>query len=470
MLVRSNVAPTAPQNRATVQFSHNPQDPTVMADSVMLVSGVNNGPSTDRVQLKGTLSPNSNGNFVFDRETQPRQWVAANAFSSVANTVSTFEKALGQPIRWAFGGQRLGVTPDNGKDFNAYYSRNDKGLFFFHDTDPKTQSTVYSGASGEVAGHEAGHAILDAVRPGYLQSWSPDPGGFHESFGDVLALFIALKNDAVLDKVVQQTRGDLSRPNVAAALGEELGSAINHVSGKNVTGGNWTRNALNRFTWKDPKSLPESGGPDTLTAQAHNYSRLWTGAFYDVVKGITDDNMRQGMTPKEALRAAADEGLAMYGRVFRTTAPEGDFTYRDMARAFIAAEDQGNRGKRSDLLRQVFTDRRILPQGSLDDEAPPQGTRTVATTLEGPQFGKFQGARVETLVSGATASLDGDGEAEAKLQDDLARLIKNGEIKWTEPNQVVTTKDLFDDHGHPYTGVVRWTDGQMSIERVKIVG
>lgn len=469
MLVRSLVAPPSTQNRASVQFSHNPQDPSVMADSVMLVSGVNNGPSTDRVQLKGTLSPNSNGNFVFERETQPRQWVAANAFSSVASTVSTFEKALGQPIRWAFGGQRLSVTPDAGKDLNAYYSRNDKGLFFFHETDPKTQATVFSGGSGEVAGHEAGHAILDAVRPGYLQAWSPDPAGFHESFGDVLALCMALKNDAVLDKVVQQTRGDLSRPNVAAALGEQLGSAINNTTGKNVTGGNWTRNAINKFTWKDPKSLPESGGPDTLTAQAHNFSRLWTGAFYDVMKGMTDENMRAGMTPKEALRAAADEGLAMYGRVLRSTAPEGDFTYRDMARAFIAAEDR-NGGKNSDLLRQVFTDRRILSPGSLDEESLPQGTRTVSTVLEGPQFGRFQGARVENLVSGAVASLDGDGEAEAKLQDDLARLIKAGEIKWTEPNQAVATKDLFDDHGHPYKGVVRWSDGQMSIERVTIAG
>ena len=64
----------------------------------------------------------------------------------------------------------------------------------------------------------------------------------------------------------------------------------------------------------------------------------------------------------------------------------------------------------------------------------------------------------------------GDPLETEKLNQQLARLIKSGDIKMTEPNEVVTTKDLFKPNREPYKGVVRWLDGQMTIERVKIVG
>jgi len=38
----------------------------------------------------------------------------------------------------------------------------------------------------------------------------------------------------------------------------------------------------------------------------------------------------------------------------------------------------------------------------------------------------------------------------------------------TEPNQVVTPRDLFKPDGEPYIGVVRWQDGKMKLERVPI--
>jgi hypothetical protein len=59
------------------------------------------------------------------------------------------------------------------------------------------------------------------------------------------------------------------------------------------------------------------------------------------------------------------------------------------------------------------------------------------------------------------------GEAN-KLQDQTARLVKMGEIKYTAPGQVVTTADLIKPDGSPYTGVVRYKDGQMTIERVDL--
>ena len=424
--------------------------------------------STERVRLKTGLEPGSDGRYVYSQED--RRFYAANSFAAAVQALEVFQEAYGEPIRWATGKAQLEVTPDAGENLNAYYSRWEGGLFFFHSTDPKTSETVYSGGSGEVVAHELGHAILDALRPGYFSTWSADPGAFHEAFGDVLALLVSLKNEAVLERVVEQTGGDLSRPNLAAALGEQLGQTINHTSGHNSTGGDYTRNAINEFTWQDPDTLPGSAPPDQLSSEVHSYSRLWTGAFYDVIKGIAAEKLASGVSARQALAETADEGLAMLARQMRH-APDGDFTYKDMALALLKSESEGNQGRHSELIRRAFTARKILPEelGLLPPEPPARGSYEVHHVLDHPALGPLQGARISTLLSGQPelGLLDDDRERN-RLQRDIVRLWERGDILMTEPNQVVRPEHLFRPDGEAYLGVVRWVDGSMRLERVPI--
>ncbi|MCW5865691.1 MAG: hypothetical protein KIS61_00375 [Candidatus Eremiobacteraeota bacterium] len=461
-------SPPRAVSSAPVEFSYNPQDQLVMSPGTLKLSGLGADLSSEKVALKEPLEP-VNGKFVYE-PSDPR-FHAANAFAAVNRTLDVFSEAYGQPIQWATGRDKLSITPNNGNDFNAYYSRDDGGLFFFEGIDPKTKKSTFSADSGEVVGHEAGHAILDAIRPGYFSAWSLDPGAFHESFGDVLAMLTSLKDDRVLAKVVEQTGGDLRRQNSVAALGEELGVAINSAVGKNVTGGDYTRNAINQFTWKDPSKLPSSAPPDQLARQVHSFSRLWTGAFYDVFTGMVQEKLDQGLQPAAALSSAADEGLKMYARMMKAS-PEGDFTFKDMANALLKSENEGNQGKYSALIENRFSGRGILPQSNFADdehETTGPGTRLYSTSLDGPQFGMFQGAKVESLLSGSgQAGLRADEGPALRLKERMQELIAEGEIKYTEPNQAISAKDLFRPDGRPYTGVVRWLDGQMQIERVRI--
>ncbi|GMU51141.1 MAG: hypothetical protein AMXMBFR33_02870 [Candidatus Xenobia bacterium] len=468
--------PAPPPPSGDVEFSYNPQDRSVLDAGTVVIGGVGAGPTVEKAKLNGA-NPAKDGKYVFAPGEQG--FVGALAFSSVARTIKIFEEALGEPIRWAFNGTQLRINADAGRDLNAFYSRQGKSLNFFHETDPVTRQVVYSGGSGEVAAHEAGHAILDGLRPGYLGAWSPDPGGFHESFGDVLAMLVCLQDDRCLQRVVEQTGGDLSIPNMASHLGEELGTAINNTTGKNVTGGNYTRTAINSFVWQDPSTLPEKGGPDQLGRAVHSYSRLWTGSFYDVLKGMVNSNREQGMEPFQAIRAASTEALKLYGGLMKT-APRGDHTYRDMARALVAADRQYNNGARSELITRVFTDRRIL-NGREDAETPSfaqadarvyqseeESTRPQRVLLQGPEFRQFDGAVVDNLVD-KSASMFQEAESADRVKDSLKHLIAAGRILYTDPGKPVSEKDLFDPHGQPYTGVVRWENGQMVIERVKIL-
>lgn len=438
-----------------------------MEPGTVTVANVRTDGSTDKFVQDAPLPKNKDGNYVYDKND--KSFHGANAFAAANHTLGIFEKAQGSPIKWART-DRLTVHGDEGQDLNAYYDG--KGLHFFHY--PIEGKNVFSGDSGEVVGHETGHAILDALRPSYLNLWSTEPGAFHEAFGDVVALLTSLKDERTLDLVMKQTGGNLKNANAIAALGEELGVAINKVSGGNATGGDYTRNAINNFTYADPRTLPDDGGPDKLHPEIHDFSRLWTGAFYDIFSGMVEANKADGLDAKAAISKAADDGLKMYADMFKPGyAPSGDFKYKDMAKAMVKSENDNNQGKWTGLISKVMSDRKILPasEGIQAEslEILPAGTHQISTTLNGDRFGQFAGARVETTASGELATMAQDDESAKNLQNDLARLITAGQIKMTEPNQVVSQKDLFKADGTPYTGVVRWDNGEMTIERVHIV-
>ena len=432
------------------------------------------GPAVDKARLNEALEPSGDGQFIFEQGTPG--FHAANAFSAVARTIKFFEEGTGMDISWSFKKPQLDVNPDAGEMLNAYYQRGEGSVNFFHSTDPKTNLVVHSGDSGEVVSHEAGHAILDAFRPAYLMNWRADCGAFHESFGDMLALLMSTQDEKTLAKVVEQTGGDMTKPNVSANLGEELGITINNTSGKNRTGGDYTRTAINSLKWADPKSLesnPED--PNQLGSEVHNFSRLWTGAFYDVFTGLVNENRSAGMEPAQAIREAGAEGLRMLGRLVKGS-PRFDFTFKDMAKAFVASDRDGNGGKHVDLITQAYKNRDILPADFTAADAPPApASRSLTQEAAAVQkdlvpllgnFGNFSGAMVEVPRDTDAPRFAAD---DAGVRDDMKHLIQNGRILYTEPHQRLTDKDLFDKNGQPYIGVLRWKDGQPVIERNSVV-
>jgi hypothetical protein len=483
-----------------ISISYNSQDDVVFGAQPTTLHNVttDGGLATDKAKLNANLTPNADGAYVYDSADQAN-YTSALSFSAAAKTIDTFSQAMGAPISWAFDGAQLGVNPDAGEDFNAYYARDEKSINFFHGADPVTNQTVMSGASGEVVSHETGHAILDGLRPAYFSSWTPDVGAFHESFGDMMGICMSFQDDRTRALVAQQTAGDLSKENAIAQTGEQLGVAINDYVGQNATGGPWVRDAINNFKWADPNTLPWNGPPDQLSSEVHSFSRLWTGAFYDIVSGIQARNMAAGMDADCALKCTGDEALKMLANSMKE-APQADFTYRDMANAWISADQKYNNGANADLLTKVFTDRGILggdapapaptpdPQPPTDPSEPDGGdggshlftmtgegfkpmddvTRKVFVRLSGPEFGMFQGARVETLVD-KDGSLGKDAEVAGRVKNNVSKAIAEGRIRYNDPNyKMKLPQDLFDSKGRPYLGVTRWENGQMIIERSKV--
>jgi len=482
----SPVRRETPQREATGEnFNFNPQDRFVFPSETVSLPNVSMGelgPANDRLMLREKLEKGPEG-YVY-AEGDARQ-NSSLAFANAATTIQAFLEVFPEEVKWAFSYDKLLIRPNCGKDLNANYKRESGTLNFYQDHDPVRNANVHSGASADIVAHEVGHALLDAIRPEYMNSWGPEPAAFHESFGDMMSIHMALRNPRVVQQAIQETGGDLSKPNLVAHLAEELGTAINNQAGKNATGGNYLRDANNTFKYLDPSKLPtEKGSPSELGWGKHSLSRVWTGAHFDLLKAMVSERLASGDSPEKALKDSNDELFKMLANMLRES-PRGKFGFKDMAVAFIQSDKLYNQGKRADLIQKIFTARDILPAdlpaellekdvearrsaatGRLFQSEPAPPYEQVAVTL-GPELGQFAGAQVEVPVSPQEGLFKSE-HLQSSTERDLARLIKAGKIRYNDPTYRMKPEDYRNPQGEIYQGAVVWENGQMKIERLHI--
>ncbi|RZK61595.1 MAG: hypothetical protein EOO59_04665, partial [Hymenobacter sp.] len=213
-----------------------------------------------------------------------RYWVAAEALRRAAD----FWSAAGcQGWEASSIGKILKVKLDAGTQLNAYYSREDGGLSFYHFTvtdpaHPGHMQTVYFGESPDILAHELGHAVLDAVRPDLWNQTTAEYTAFHESFGDMSAVLTALQVREVRVAVVAETQGQLWRNSLVSRLAEEIGGAMRQVYPQ-YADADCLRNVSLRWVYHDPTELSADGPNTILTSEPHNFSRVFTGAFYQAL-------------------------------------------------------------------------------------------------------------------------------------------------------------------------------------------
>lgn len=283
---------------------------------------------------------------------------AACCYVTLTNAINLVNSFLSKPVeRWA-ATQNLFVQPRAGKQLNAFYDR--QALRFFYASDPVTKSLVYTANSFDVVAHEAGHAILDALRPDLFNVQALEIWAFHEAFGDIHAIMNMLQHDVVIDAVLAETGGDLRKEHVATKLAEEMGTALFHMTGGRM--GNRIgvlRNAFNNFRYLPPERLPRNGLDTQLTGEPHNFSRVFTGAWYDILVGMYE-SLKKTFSPKEALINARNTLCLYTFRAIRFAASTIRF-YDSVARAMLVV-DKANKYQFNQVMNQAFLSRGILRQ------------------------------------------------------------------------------------------------------------
>ncbi len=312
----------------------------------------------------------------FEARLESPQFHQINAWAVAQLTLEMYEhpQALGRRIPWAFPGNRLLILPHAGYWENALYDRKTRTLQFFYFQGQEKR--IYTALSHDIISHETGHAILDGIRPLYNEVSSPDTAGFHEFIGDATAILAAFTHNAYLQAVIQEARGDLRKDTIVATLADEFGTELYGAAGRY-----FLRNAINNKTMTQVED----------TWEAHAYSEVLTGAFYEILIGLYEKQREeeQRRARREGHRPSRVRALWLAVRHMKRLAlraldycPPADISYLDYGRALLRADKLAYPvdmlGYR-DIVQRVFRRRRIAATNE-DLEPEPTPPRSAFQT------------------------------------------------------------------------------------------
>lgn len=328
-------------------FEHLLNDPTTPALKVLapVPGSVTVHPHVNVIGLK-------NGPLVQEDAIRVQ---AASVFTSIAFTMSWVQK-IRTFDRWV-GGESLTVVPRAGRDFNAYYDR--WGIHFYYDLHPVTRKVVFTADSSEAVDHELGHALLDVFCPQVWDMNDVESQGFKEAFGDIISMTSSLHRNPIVEHALAETGGNLRRSNVVSRIAEEVGNAIYYKEPNSGRPRNCLRDAVEVFVYQHPDTLLQHTRFNQLSREPHNFSRVFSGAWYELFVEIFEHHRTQ-TSEADAIHQSRDY-LAKLTLLALKRLEHKPPMYASMARAMIDTDAQefGSRGR--PFIRRVFTKRNILP-------------------------------------------------------------------------------------------------------------
>ena len=343
-----------------------PQDPFVGEPEIRELTQEDAQPGlhNKRIRIRdsnyATAQPDEDNNYLYWTDTP--EFNQVNAFYYATLTLKMCEKFAHRSIPWAFRSPQLNVDPHVAYGMNAVYDEQNRKLGFY--TFDYNGHKINTAQSADVVSHETAHAVLDGMRDLYNQSFGMGPLAFHESFGDMVAVLVALQDDSLVRRLLEWTDGNLRMANFVTEVAEHLVDLLQSVeelegiSERTI----YLRNAFNKFRYVPFDALeylPEDPSHQ-LGRESHNYSRLFTGAFYDLFVAIYEHFCNEAeMKPRIAIHKARD----VLGHILLyavEVGPVGELDFADMARAFLTADLLLNDGNYTDLITQAFDERGIL--------------------------------------------------------------------------------------------------------------
>jgi hypothetical protein len=302
---------------------------------------------------------------ILNRDTKDSlQFHQVHVWAVVQNALDFFENGfgLGRKILWGFEGNRLIVVPHAGYGENAYYDRSSKSLQFYYFNRDETR--IYTCLSTDIINHEFGHAVLDGIRPYFIEAILPETAAFHEFVGDLTSILVAFRNNNFRKAIGIETSGNLSADSALSNIAEEFGKAVNNRP--------YLRSARNKETMT-------TVGDDQ---RPHHMSQVLTGAVFDVIFELSRRYIKnRGRTVAQAFAFTIMRIQQMAIQPLDLLPPV-DATFRDYAIAMLRAEEIANptdpdnyRG----MMLDIFIARGVLDEA---DRAPLMARRFVFERID----------------------------------------------------------------------------------------
>ncbi|MEJ7569182.1 MAG: hypothetical protein WKF41_13060 [Gaiellaceae bacterium] len=268
---------------------------------------------------------------------------AQNVYAIAARTLAVFEFALGRRLSWGFSGHQLYLVPHAFREANAYYSAEDRALLFGY-IDAAGGERVYTCLSHDIVAHETTHAVLDGLRPRFLQPGLPDQGAFHEGFADIVALLSVFSVGSLIESALgsADARGRIQAASVAPKkleknvlfrLAKQFGEATSGVRGSALrrslelpTGGGWRA---------DPAFEEVHRRGEVIVApMLRALLRMWTGRLDALI-------YRGGLDRARAAEEGAKAAKHLLHMAIRAIdyAPAVELEFEDFLDAMLVADE-----------------------------------------------------------------------------------------------------------------------------------
>ncbi len=343
--------------------------------TVFIVTPTTHGPQDEQLEIAGMarVEHDANGDFLPDPQAEPEAFDAVHTFAVARQVLTMHQRALRRmelegDFPWQWGRERLRVHPRAGVEGDAAYAREARALSFFSSRSEALPGNplVHSCRSCDLVAHQMGHAVLDALCPGYWfdTSWRIQTRALHEAFADLSAVFAALSQVGQCAAIIAECRADPRAKGFLAALGERF-----EQPGLDLALG--LRNAANDLT------LSAAGN----AVQA--LSQVFTGAVYDVVARLFEHHWdRARHDPVQTLwRVGEHVNALLIGAI--ATAPTRNATFTDIARRMRELETKPHARQ---IILEAFLAREIAPSGPplvASNDAQQGPDRSLADTLRG---------------------------------------------------------------------------------------
>jgi len=268
---------------------------------------------------------------------------AQNVYAIAARTLAAFEFALGRRIEWAFGSHQLYLVPRAFADANAHYAREDRGLFFGYV--PRADgTTMQTCLSHDIVCHETTHAVLDGLRPRFLEPTLPDQPAFHEALGDIVAILSVFSLREVVEFALGRedpegriAAGGLERKVLAKGIlfgvAEEFGESTSGVRGSAL------RRSSELEAGEAWRSAPAFEEP-------HRRGEVLVAAVMDAMVGMWTERLDAlehagGVNRERAAEEGAKAASQLMTMVIRSLdyAPAVEIEFEDVLDAIIVADE-----------------------------------------------------------------------------------------------------------------------------------
>lgn len=295
---------------------------------------------------------------------------AQNVYAIVMRILARFEFALGRRVAWGCEGHQLHIAPHAFAEPNAFYSRDQRGLYFGYFRGASGEM-VYTCLSHDVIAHETTHAILDGLRSRYLEPSSPDQAAFHEGFSDVVALLSIFSLPDVVAFLLDGNNADgliaskhLTRKALQESLlglADQMGAELSGIRGEALRSS--LRLKPDLAYAQDPAfQEPHRRGELLVAAMLNAFLDIWLARLKRV--GFIEPRRRDRRLVVEEGARVADHLLTMAIRAI-DYCPPTDLTFADYLSALLTIDrevvpDDSRYGYR-DALRINFSRFGIKP-------------------------------------------------------------------------------------------------------------